>query len=243
MSAITEKTSDGQGVEHSSGRRNFLKSSAALVGGLIIGFYLPVKGGRAFAAEGATKPQIYPPNAFIRISPEGVVTVIVNKSEMGQGVYTSLPMLIAEELEADWNTIRVEAAPVGAIYNHTGFGMQITGGSSSIPSSWEQLRRVGATARVMLVQAAAQQWGVPAGECRAENGVVKHASGKSLGYGELATAAAQLPMPENVPLKNPRDFKIIGKSIKRIDTPEKINGTAQFGLDVYLPDMLTVLIA
>ncbi|MDR2219866.1 MAG: xanthine dehydrogenase family protein molybdopterin-binding subunit [Methylobacillus sp.] len=238
MSAIIENKSG----EHDSGRRNFLKGSAALVGGLIISFYLPVKGGRALAAEGAA-PQVYPPNAFIRISPDGVVTVIVNKSEMGQGVYTSLPMLIAEELEADWNTIRVESAPVGAIYNHTGFGMQITGGSSSIPSSWEQLRRVGATARVMLVQAAAQQWGVPVSECRAENGVVKHSGGKSLGYGELAAAAAQLPMPENVPLKDAKDFKIIGTSVKRIDTPEKINGSALFGLDVYLPNMLTVLIA
>lgn len=230
-------------IEHNASRRNFLKGSAALVGGLVIGFYLPMKGGRAYAADAAAAPQVFPPNAFIRIAPDDTITVIVNKSEMGQGVYTSLPMLIAEELEADWSKIRVEAAPVSAVYNHTGFGMQITGGSSSVSSSWEQLRRVGATARVMLVQAAAQQWGVPASECRAEQGVVTHSSGKTLRYGQLADAAAKLPMPENVALKNPRDFKVIGQSIKRIDTPEKVNGTAQFGLDVHQPEMLTVLIA
>jgi isoquinoline 1-oxidoreductase beta subunit len=223
-------------------RRNFLKSSAALVGGLVIGFYLPVKGGRAYAADGGAS-QVFPPNAFIRIAPDDTITIVVNKSEMGQGVYTSLPMLIAEELEADWSKIRVEPAPVAAVYNHTGFGMQITGGSTSIASSWEQLRRVGATARVMLVEAAAKQWGVPASECRAELGVVKHSSGKSLRYGEVAEAAAKLPMPQNVALKQPKDFKVIGQSIKRIDTPEKVNGSAQFGLDVYQPDMLTVLIA
>jgi isoquinoline 1-oxidoreductase beta subunit len=223
-------------------RRNFLKSSAALVGGLVIGFYLPVKGGRAYAADGGAS-QVFPPNAFIRIAQDDTITVVVNKSEMGQGVYTSLPMLIAEELEADWSKIRVEPAPVAAVYNHTGFGMQITGGSTSIASSWEQLRRVGATARVMLVEAAAKQWGVPASECRAELGVVKHSSGKSLRYGEVAEAAAKLPMPQNVALKQPKDFKVIGQSIKRIDTPEKVNGSAQFGLDVYQPDMLTVLIA
>lgn len=223
-------------------RRNFLKSSAALVGGLVIGFYLPVKGGRAYAADGGAS-QVFPPNAFIRIAPDDTITIVVNKSEMGQGVYTSLPMLIAEELEADWSKIRVEPAPVAAVYNHTGFGMQITGGSTSIASSWEQLRRVGATARVMLVEAAAKQWGVPASECRAELGVVKHSSGKSLRYGEVAEAAAKLPMPQNVALKQPKDFKVIGQSIKRIDTPEKVYGSAQFGLDVYQPDMLTVLIA
>ncbi len=129
-------------------RRNFLKESAILMGGLVISFYLPVKGGRAYAAEAQAKP-VYPPNAFIRIAADNSITIVVNKSEMGQGVYTSLPMLIAEELEADWSRIRVESSPVAAVYNHTGFGMQLTGGSSSIPSSWEQMRRVGASARVI----------------------------------------------------------------------------------------------
>lgn len=229
-------------VAQDPSRRQFLKESTALMGGLVIGFYLPMKGGRAYAAEAQPKP-VYPPNAFIRIASDDSITIIVNKSEMGQGVYTSLPMLIAEELEADWSRIRVESAPVAAVYNHTGFGMQMTGGSSSIPSSWEQLRRVGASGRIMLIRAAAQQWGVPESECHAENSQVIHASGKRLSYGKLADAAAKLPLPDNVTLKSPKDFKLIGKATKRLDTPAKINGSAQFGLDVYLPGMLTVLIA
>lgn len=227
-------------------RRQFLKDSAALMGGLVIGFYLPLKGGRAYAADAPPMPAkpIYPPNAFIRIAPDDSITIVVNKSEMGQGVYTSLTMLIAEELEADWSRISVESAPVAAVYNHTGYGMQMTGGSSSIPSSWEQLRRVGASGRIMLIQAAARQWGVPESECHAENSQVIHdASGMRLSYGKLADAAAKLPLPDNVALKSPKDFKIIGKATKRLDTPAKTNGSAQFGLDVYLPGMLTVVIA
>ena len=228
---------------HNPSRRKFLTDSAALMGGLVIGFYLPLKSGRAFAAEEHAK-QIYPPNAFIRIAADDSITIVVNKSEMGQGVYTSLPMLIAEELEADWSRIHVESAPVAAVYNHTGFGMQLTGGSTSINSSWEQLRRVGANARVLLIRAATQQWGVPESECHAENSQVIHAkSGRKSSYGALADAAAKLPLPENVELKLPKDFKLIGKSMKRLDTPEKINGSAQFGLDVYPPGVLTVLIA
>jgi isoquinoline 1-oxidoreductase beta subunit len=224
-------------------RREFLQHSAVLMGGLVIGFYLPLKSGRAYAAETQPTP-VYPPNAFIRITADDSITIIVNKSEMGQGVYTSLPLLVAEELEADWSRIRVESAPVAAVYNHTTFGMQMTGGSSSIPSSWEQLRRVGASARTMLIRAAAQQWGVPESECHAEMSQVIHAkSGRKSGYGALADAAALLPLPDNVELKPPKDFKLIGKPTKRLDTPEKINGSAKFGLDVYLPGMLTVLLA
>jgi len=224
-------------------RRKFIKDSAALMGGLVISFYLPAKGGRAYAADAPPK-EVFPPNAFIRIAPDDSITIVVNKSEMGQGVYTSLPMLIAEELEADWSRISVMSAPVAAVYNRPGMGMQMTGGSSSIPSSWEQLRRVGASGRVMLIRAAAQQWGVPESECHAENSKVIHArSGKTASYGALADAANKLPLPDHVALKSPRDFKIIGKATKRLDTPAKINGTAQFGLDVYLPGMLTVLIA
>ncbi len=224
-------------------RRKFFKDSAALVGGLVIAFYLPAKGGRAYAAEAQPKP-VYPPNAFIRIAPDDSITIIVNKSEMGQGVYTSLPMLIAEELEADWSRIRVESAPVADVYNHTGFGIQLTGGSTSVASSWEQMRRVGASGRVLLIRAAARQWNVPESECRAENSFVMHdASGRKASYGALADAAGKLPLPEDVPLKAPKDFKLIGKPTKRLDTPVKIDGSAQFGLDVYLPGMLTVLVA
>ncbi|HXU93291.1 MAG TPA: xanthine dehydrogenase family protein molybdopterin-binding subunit [Gallionella sp.] len=228
-------------------RRQFLQGSAALVGGLVIGFYLPMKGNRAIAAEvPATQAQkVYPPNAFIRIAPDDSITIIVNKSEMGQGVYTSLPMMLAEELEADWSRIRVEAAPVAPVYNHTVFGgIMLTGGSTSVASSWDQFRRVGASARMMLIRAAAQQWGVPESECRAEMSQVIHAaSGRRLGYGALADAAAKFPLPVNVELKQPKDFKIIGKPTKRLDTPEKVNGSAKFGLDVYLPGMLIVVVA
>jgi isoquinoline 1-oxidoreductase beta subunit len=228
-------------------RRQFLQGSAALVGGLVIGFYLPMKGGRAFAADApATQaPKIYPPNAFMRIAPDDSITIIVNKSEMGQGVYTSLPMMLAEELEADWSRIRVEAAPVAPVYNHTVFGsIMLTGGSTSVASSWDQFRRVGASARMMLIRAAAQQWGVPESECRAEMSQVIHAaSGKRLNYGALADAASRFPLPEHVELKQPKDFKLIGKPTRRLDTPEKINGSAKFGLDVYLPGMLIVVIA
>lgn len=228
-------------------RRKFLHDSAALAGGLMIGFYLPLRDGPAFAADAPPAPakQIYPPNAFIRIAPDDSITIIVNKSEMGQGVYTSLPMLVAEELEADWSHIRIESAPVAPVYNHTVFGIiMLTGGSTSVASSWDQLRRVGASARIMLIRAAAQQWDVPESECHAEMSHVVHpGSGRKLGYGALADAAEKLPLPANVELKQPKDFKLIGKPTKRLDTLPKTNGSAQFGLDVYLPGMLTVLIA
>ncbi|MFS8064600.1 MAG: xanthine dehydrogenase family protein molybdopterin-binding subunit, partial [Luteimonas sp.] len=153
-------------------------------------------------------------------------------------------MLIAEELEADWNLISVVSAPVNAVYNHTSFPMQMTGGSSSVSSSWEQMRRVGASARMLLIRAAAQQWEVPESECHAENSMVFHAaSGKQASFGVLSDIAAELPLPDRVTLKQAKDFKIIGKATKRLDSPAKINGSAQFGLDVYLPDALTVLIA
>jgi len=226
-------------------RRGFLKASTVGVAGLVIGFYLPMgRSGRAFAAEAPAAPaQSYPPNAFIRIAPDNTVTLLINKSEMGQGVYTSLAMLINEELDADWSKVRVEAAPVAPVYNHTVFQTQLTGGSTSVASSWEQMRRIGATARIMLIEAAAKQWQVPSSECHADNGYIVHKSGKKLSYGELATAANQLVPPANVPLKQPKDFKLVGKATKRLDSPEKVNGKAQFGLDVYLPDMLTVVIA
>ena len=227
-------------------RRRFLRDAVLLAGGLVIGFRLPEKGGRAWAAEetAAGSAKVYPPNAFIRIAADDSVTLIVNKSEMGQGVYTSLPMLINEELDAPWERIRVEAAPVAAVYNHTQYGIQLTGGSTSVASSWEQLRRVGASARILLVQAAAQRWGMPASACKAENGRIFHPDGRtSLSYGEVAEEAGTLPLPAEVPLKDPKHFKWIGKSLKRLDTPEKISGKAVFGIDVRLPDMVTVLVA
>ncbi len=182
-------------------------------------------------------------NPFIRIGPDETVILTVNHSEMGQGVYTALPMLVAEELECDWNRVKVEAAPVDSVYNHTQFGMQLTGGSSSIASEWEQLRRAGAGAREMLLAAAADKWAVDKKSCRAENGVVIHSGGKKLTYGELAAAAALLPEPDDIKLKEPSKFKIIGRPTRRLDTPEKIDGKAIFGIDAEVPGMLTVVVS
>ena len=224
-------------------RREFLRASAAVGGGLLISLYVPELE-LARAQSPATGGKVFAPNAFVRIGTDEIVTVIANHSEMGQGVYTSLPMLLNEELEADWSKVRVEPAPVDAAYNHTAFGIQMTGGSTTTTSEWERYRKMGAAARVMLVQAAAQQWNVPADSCHVEKGVVIHAaSGKKASYGSLANAAAAIPVPSNVPLKDPKNFITIGKKVRRLDTPSKTNGTAQFGLDVTLPGMLTALVA
>ena len=230
-------------------RRYFLRAGAAAGGGLLIGLYLP-KAARAGRDAGvpqpgmAALPATFAPNAFVRIGTDEIVTVIVNKSEMGQGVYTSLPMLLAEELEADWSKIKVESAPVDAAYNHPVFGMQITGGSTSTASEWERFRKAGATARVMLIDAAAQKWNVDAKGLLAEKGfVVNPVNGQRASFGSLADAAAKIEPPKDVPLKDPKDFKLIGKPTRRLDTPAKVNGTAQFGLDVKIPGMLTALIA
>ncbi len=222
-------------------RRDFLKTGALVGGGLILGIHLPVRDSFSETPKQPAVPIV--PNAFIRIGADDTVTIIVNHSEMGQGVYTSLPMLVAEELEADWAKIRVESAPVDPVYNHTVFGMQTTGGSSSVWSEYDRLRMVGAAAREMLITAAANLWKVSETKCRAEKGKIIHTNGKSLTYGKLADRAATLPVPQNVNLKDPSKFNIIGKPIHRLDTPEKVNGRAAFGLDVSLSGMLTAVIA
>jgi isoquinoline 1-oxidoreductase beta subunit len=230
-------------------RRDFLKTGAAVGGGLLISLYLPELSQAGVSAKPSDKlkfvePATFAPNAFIRIATDDTVTVIVNKSEMGQGVYTSLPMLIAEELEADWSKIKVESAPVDAVYNHTVFGMQLTGGSTSTASEWQRFRKAGATARIMLIAAAAQNWKVEPQSLRAENGFVIHAASKRrASFGSLADTAATLTPPKDVPLKDPKDFKLIGKSTRRLDTPAKVNGSAQFGLDIQIPGMLTAVVA
>lgn len=225
------------------GRRRFLKGSAVAGGGLVLGFYLPPAGRLARMALAAERE--FAPNAFIRIAPDNLVTIIVNKSEMGQGVYTSLPMLVVEELEADWSKVRVESAPAHPDYYHTQWGpYQGTGGSTSVRSTWEQLRRAGATAREMLIQAAVDTWAVPAESCRAENGFVIHKeSDRRLAFGALADRAARVPVPETVFLKGRNEFKLIGRSLKRLDTPEKVNGTGVYGIDVYRPGMLIAVVA
>jgi isoquinoline 1-oxidoreductase beta subunit len=200
-------------------------------------------GSRYLSAQEMGK-RSFSPNAWIQITPDNMVTIIVNKSEMGQGVYTSLPMIVADELEADWKQVRVKAAPARDEYKDPGFGMQLTGGSTSIRNMFEPLRKAGAAAREMLVSAAAETWGVPPGECEAHQGWVRHRkSVRKLNYGELCDKASKLPIPENPALKKDHQFKLIGKSVPRLDLQEKIDGKAQFGIDIFVPDMLYAAIS
>jgi isoquinoline 1-oxidoreductase beta subunit len=223
-------------------RRGFLKAGAAGAAGLVIGFYLP---GR-FEALAASPAEASPAalNAWMRIGTDDSVTIVIDKSEMGQGILTALCMIAAEELECDWKKIRTEFAPAAKEYFNPAFGMQGTGGSSSVRSSWDPMRKAGAAARAMLIEAAAQKWGVEKSTCRAENGVVRHLpSGRRLSYGALAEDASKLPVPQDVPLKDPKEFQIIGKPTKRLDTPDKVDGRAEFGIDVRRPGMLFAVLA
>ena len=182
-------------------------------------------------------------NPFVSIAADGTVTVTVNKSEMGQGVYTSLPMLVAEELECALGAIRVEPAPVDPVYNHTIFPFQVTGGSTSVSSEWDRMRRAGADAREKLIAAAAAAWDVDRSRCRAEAGAVVHPGGERIGYGQLAQKAASMSVPADVPLKDPTAFTIVGMPTRRLDSPEKVDGRAVFGIDAVIPGALTSVIA
>jgi isoquinoline 1-oxidoreductase beta subunit len=225
----------------STTRRDFLKGSAAATGALVIGFTLPISSRFAQAAAAASAASGFTPNAFLRIAADGRVTVVCGLSEMGQGVHMGIATLLAEELDADWKSVRLEQAPVDKAYNNPIFGMQATGGSTSIRGHYEPMRKAGAAAREMLVAAAAAQWGVDAAACRTQDGRVIGPGDRSAGYGELAAAAAKLPVPQNPTLKDPKDFRIIGKGLTRIDAPAKVNGSAGFGIDVKLPGLLTAV--
>ena len=233
-------------AETPNSRRQFLKAGAVLGGGLVIGFVIPgakrLAAQPAAAAAAAVTPFV--PNAFLRIGADDSVTVLLSHSEMGQGVWTTLPMLIAEELDADWSTIKAEHAPAAPAYFSPVFGMQGTGGSTSTGSEFERYRQAGAIARAMLVQAAATRFNVPVSEIRTENGEVIVGS-QRVRYGALADAAGKLqaPDPATLVLKDPKDWKIIGKPTKRLDSPEKITGRAQFGMDVQFEGLLTAVVA
>jgi isoquinoline 1-oxidoreductase beta subunit len=217
-------------------RRAFLKNSALGTSGLIVGVSLPgTLLGQEF--EGGQ------PNVFVRIGRDNSVTVVCGLSEMGQGVLTALPQLLAEELDVPWSSVKVAQAPADPAFKNPIFGMQATGGSTSIRGHYDPIRKAGASAREMLVNAAAQKWGVDRSECRASQGMVIHKSGKKVSYGEVAAAASKLPPVLDAKLKDPKDFKIIGKGVKRLDTAAKVNGTAKFGMDVKLPGMLTAVLA
>ncbi|WP_416352170.1 molybdopterin cofactor-binding domain-containing protein [Variovorax sp. LG9.2] len=231
-------------VEPSAGpsRRSFMKVGAATGGGLLATFVLP-----AFmsVAEAASESTGFAPNGFIRIDRTGVVTFVMHKVEMGQGTFTSMPMLLAEELEVDIDKVKLEqAAPNGQLYSDPLLGGQVTGGSTSVRGAYVPLRTAGATVRLMLISAAAQSWKVDESTCSASNGVVTHAgSGRKLNYGQLVDKAATLPVPTNVKLKDAKDFKLIGKAHHRLDTTGKINGTARFGIDVQMKGLRVATVA
>jgi len=224
-------------------RRDFLKAGAAAGAGLTLAVYLPGCSRDGAVAAAAVATPTFLPNAWLRIGPDGWVTVVVDRSEMGQGVDTALPMLVAEELDADWKRVRVEHAPPGKEYANPMFGIQGTGGSTSVRAAFKPLREAGAKARAMLVAAAAAEWGVDAGGLRTEKGQVIGAGGKKLSYGALADKAATLPVPETVALKDPKDWKLIGTSVGRLDLEAKVTGRAGFGIDATAPGMLTALVA
>ena len=206
-------------------RREFVAAGVAAGAGLVIGFYLPhgAQSGRS----------VFSPNAYLRITPDNKVTIVVARSEMGQGVRTALPMILAEELEADWKQIEIEQAGASTL-----FGDQSTGGSDSVRSTWDPMRKAGAAAREMLISAAALTWGVPRSGCTAENSSVKHAASKRrLTYGELVEKASTLPVPTDVTLKVSKDYKIVGQRLPRLDTPAKVTGAAVFGIDFRMPEM------
>ncbi len=220
-------------------RRGFLRGTAAGAG-LLLATHVAASGKARAAAPGASFAS--DPNAFLRIAPDDTVTVLVKHIEFGQGTNTGLATMVAEELDADWSQMRAESAPANtALYKNLFWGVQGTGGSSATPNSYIQMRTVGATARAMLVAAAAARWGVPAGEITVSKGVVRH-GGKSARFGELAEAAMSVTPPKDVKLKDPKDFTLIGNDLPKLDTPEKVNGTAVFTIDVQKPGMLTVLV-
>ena len=233
---------ESDGVDLS--RRRFLSVSAAVGGGLLIGFTTGPSIGTADAAQNVASPP-FTPNAFVRIGADGQIVLTMPYVEMGQGTYTSIPMLIAEELEVSLSQVRVEHAPPDEkLYANPLLGVQATGNSNAVRGAWQPLRQAGATARTMLVSAAAKRWNVDPASCRAQSGVVIHApTGRKLKYGDLAADAARMPVPANVALKRPEDFKLIGTPAKRLDTPSKVNGTAIYGIDARPPGVKIATLA
>ncbi|MBV4519233.1 xanthine dehydrogenase family protein molybdopterin-binding subunit [Pseudomonas sp. SWRI74] len=225
-------------------RRGFLKGTAVLGGGLVVAFVIP--GAHRFAAAAENQGNVFAPNAFLRIGNDNTVTVLLGHSEMGQGIWTGLTMLIAEELDADWSKIKVEHSPASAAdYGMAGFGgMQITGGSTSTWMEFDRYRQAGAAARLMLIEAAAKRFNVAPSQVRTESGVVI-AGAQRATYGELADDAGKLPVPDpaSIKLKEAKDWTIIGKPTKRLDTPEKITGRAKFGMDVQFDGLMTAMVA
>src|SRR5262249_46635164 len=220
-------------------RRTFFEAAAAAGGGLLLSLSLPFGSGKADATDG------FVPNAFIRISRDGRIFLTMPYVEMGQGTYTSIPMLIAEELEVGLNQVELEHAPPNEkLYANPLLGVQATGNSNAIRGAWQPLRQAAAIARTMLISAAARRWNVDPASCQAQTGGVLHApTGRRIGYGELAADAAHMPVPQSVMLKRPQDFKLIGTPAKRLDTPAKVNGRAVYGIDARPPGVTIATLA
>jgi isoquinoline 1-oxidoreductase beta subunit len=227
-------------VAEGMSRRSFMKVAGFVGGGLVLGFFIP--GANKFANAQAAKT-VYTPNAFLRIAPDNTVIIAVNRLEFGQGINTGLPMVLAEELDADWSQVRSELAPAADIFKDPLFGMQMTGGSSSMSHSFTQYREIGAHARAMLISAAAQQWNVAPAQCNAAKGVVTGPAGQQASFGSLANAAMNLPLPDKVTLKDPKQFQFIGKPMPRLDARAKSTGAQKYGIDHALPGMKVAVVA
>jgi len=225
---------------HQITRRAFLAASATAAGGLLVTLYFDRP---LHAQQPAQNPRIYPPDAFIEIRPDGKIVIQVNRLEFGQGVHTALPMLLADEMDADWSQVVAELAPAADIYRDPVRGFQMVGGSGSIATSFQQYRELGARTRAMLVAAAAERWKVAPDQCRTEFSVVRGPAGQSAKYAELATDAARISVPATVQLKKPADFQLIGKQVRRLDSRAKCDGSLKFGLDLDLPGMKVALVA
>jgi isoquinoline 1-oxidoreductase beta subunit len=221
-------------------RRTFLAASATAAGGLLVSLYLDLP---ANAQEAEKKARMYPPDAFIHIRADGQIVIQVNRLEFGQGVQTALPMLVADEMDADWSQVVAELAPAADIYRDPVRGIQMVGGSGSIATSFQQYRELGARTRAMLVAAAAKRWKVTPSQCRTEASIVHGPAGQSAKYAELAADAARIPVPATVQLKNPADFRLVGKRVRRLDSRSKCDGSQRFGLDLDLPGMKVALVA
>lgn len=221
-------------------RRSFIQLTTAATGGLLISLYLDKP---AAVAQQAPPPKVYPPDAFVHVRRDGNVVITVNRLEFGQGVQTSLPMILADEMDADWSRVIAELAPAADVYKDPLFGIQMVGGSGSIAHSFQQYRELGAKARAMLVAVAADRWKVTPDQCRTENSTVYGPGNRSARYADLADDAARRPVPQNVTLKNASEFRIIGKRVPRLDSRSKCDGSQKFGLDLDLPGMKIALVA
>src|SRR5438270_11597233 len=223
------------------GRRSFIRASATVPGGMLISLYLDLP--LTALEAGQATPQTYPPDAFVHINPDGKIIIQVNRLEFGQGVHTALPMILADEMDADWSQIVAELAPAADVYKDPVFGIQMVGGSGSIATSFQQYRELGARTRAMLLAAAAERWKVAPDQCRTEASVVHGPAGQSAKYAELAADAARIPVPTTVSLKTPADFRLVGTQVRRLDSRNKCDGSQRFGLDLDLPGMKVALVA